>query len=404
MNIKPHYKKHLLTEYATGEKISSLYNFYSSLPDPDEILKENNYDYSILRNLLLDPHLSAVVQQRKGLVTQLGWEINYDGRKEISKKVVKWIERLNMQNIINNILDAVLYGFNVMEIIWEIKNGEIIPAKLEQKPAEWFIFDKDNSLHLRKKDTFGYSFVVGESIPPYKMLITQHNPCYVNPYGEKLISRCFWSVTLKRVGLDYWNTMMQRYGMPFMIGRYSPNATPQQKDELLDSLYGLVSNNIAVFQEGITIELKESPGYDFGQLYRFLEEFYNGEISKAILTVTLTTELGNVGSYAAAAEHKNLLTNIGLTDKKLVENTLNELIKYYCMLNFSVDDYPKIKLQKKESIIDANIDRDKILSEMGVVFSKEYFVKRYNLALEDFEFGKSLDREKVKSNVNETIL
>ena len=387
MNIKASKKQLLLKDYATGRKISSLYEFYSLLPDPDEVLKDNNYDYSILRNLLLDPHLSAVVQQRKGLVTQLGWEINYDGRKEISKKVVKWIEKLNMQNVINNILDAVLYGFNVMEITWEIKNNEIFPAKLEQKPQEWFIFDKDNSLHLRQKDSYGYSFAVGESIPTYKMLITQHDPSYVNPYGEKLITRCYHPVILKRAGLDYWQVMMERYGMPFLIGRYLPNSTEQQKSEMLDNLKEMVNDNVAVFQEGMTIELKESPRYDLGQLYKFLAEFYNGEISKAILTVTLTTELGNVGSYAAASEHKDLLSNIGLTDKKLVENTLNELIKYYCKLNFSVDEYPKIKFQKKESIIDANIDRDKILSEIGVVFTKEYFVKKYNLAIDEFEFS-----------------
>jgi hypothetical protein len=44
-----------------------------------------------------------------------------------------------------------------------------------------------------------------------------------------------------------------------------------------------------------------------------------------------------------------------------------------------------VKLTKKEAVIDESADRDKILSEIGVKFSKEYFMKRYNLAESDFE-------------------
>ena len=67
----------LLEQFATGKKVYQFFDLFPTLPDPDEILKQNNYDYNILRNLLLDPHLYSVVTQRKDQVKQLGWEISY---------------------------------------------------------------------------------------------------------------------------------------------------------------------------------------------------------------------------------------------------------------------------------------------------------------------------------------
>ncbi len=40
-----------------------------------------------------------------------------------------------------------------------------------------------------------------------------------------------------------------------------------------------------------------------------------------------------------------------------------------------------------EAIVEETAERDKILSEIGVKFSKEYFKKRYNLGEGDFKIN-----------------
>ena len=50
---------------------------------------------------------------------------------------------------------------------------------------------------------------------------------------------------------------------------------------------------------------------------------------------------------------------------------------------------PRIKLNKKEAVVEESAERDKILSEIGVKFTKEYFKKRYNLAEGDFSLIKN---------------
>ena len=51
----------------------------SVLPDPDTIFTENNYDYTVYRDILTDPHLMATIQQRKMQVMQMDYQIDSKG-------------------------------------------------------------------------------------------------------------------------------------------------------------------------------------------------------------------------------------------------------------------------------------------------------------------------------------
>lgn len=376
--------KQLKTDFAKADKLSSSFQLYSSLPDPDKILADNNYDYAILRDLMRDAHLSAVVQQRKSFVQQLGWEISCENDKQTEKKVVGWMQNINLDALIENALDAVLYGFSVLEINWGVKGGEIIPEEIKGKPQEWFIYDKDNKLRLRQKDQGSYAFAEGVELPKNKFLVVQHNANYVNPYGEKIISKCYWPVQLKRSGLDFWQIMVERYGMPFLIGRYSSTASEPEKAALLEGLQKMVTDNIAIFLDTVTIELKEHPKFDIGQLYQYLAEFYNSEISKAVLTETLTTEIRGQGSYAAAQVHRETAATVAMKDKKLIEGVINELLIMYVKFNYGEGKVIRFRLTKKESVEAESIERDIKLKNLGIEFSKEYFQRKYNLNEDDF--------------------
>ena len=47
----------------------------------------------------------------------------------------------------------------------------------------------------------------------------------------------------------------------------------------------------------------------------------------------------------------------------------------------------RIRLNKNKAVVEEGAERDKLLSEIGLKFSKEYFMKRYNLGEEDFELN-----------------
>jgi len=382
----------MTTDLATRDRFDLTKTYTNFLPDPDKILIENEYDYEIYRDLLLDPHLMATIQQRKMQVMQLEYEVQSSeaqsvkriAQGKIQKELEELFEEIDFNDLISEIMDAIFFGYSVVELTWK-KDGKLLrPDKIVGKPQEWFIFDKYNELRLRKYKHGFYLFEEGEKLPPYKFVLTQHKPTFTNPYGEKILSRCYWPVTLKKGGIEYWQLMMERYGMPYLMGRYPNTFTATQKTEFLDQLKQMVVDNITIFDEALGIELKESPQFDIGQLYENLVKFHNREVSKAVLTVTLTTEIEKTGSYKAGEVHKEMLQFLGESDRKLVESSLNKIIDYYCELNYGNIERPKIKLLDKEKVIDESAERDKALTEMGVKFTKEYFMKRYKLAESDF--------------------
>jgi len=403
--VKKNTKLNLFSEYATREKLEVLTRLMTVLPDPDDILAENSYDYKIYRDLLTDPHLMATIQQRKLQILQMDWEIDYDPsslsyagqgihQPELKDKAFEVIDKLPLQNIMSEMLDSIFFGMNCQEVFYETNAaGEVVPVSLVAKPQEWFIFTNNNELRLRKNVNGIYLFEEGKELPPLKFIINRYHPTYINPYGEKILSRCYWSVTFKRAATEFWQLMVERYGMPFLLGFYPAGWTQTQIDNLLEQLEDMVKENIAAFEDTMkdNIELKESPQYDIGQLYEFLIKFHNSEISKAVLTVTLTTDLQGAGSYKAADIHKEMLSFIGLSDKKIVENGINRLLQYWTFINWGHTDAPEIFLRKKEAIVEESGERDKLLTQMGVKFTKEYFKKRYNLEDEDFELGENND-------------
>lgn len=396
----------LTSEYATREKLEFLNRLMTVLPDPDEILAENGYDFKIYRDLLTDPHLTATIQQRKLQILQMDWEVVESVRSEaidtqskgqsgIKEKAEKILNELPLQRIMSEILDCILFGMTIQEITYAYNSdGELDPVKIEAKPQEWFIFTIDNELRLRKKSSSGiYLFEEGELLPELKFIINRYHGTYDNPYGEKILSRCYWPITFKRAATEFWQLMVERYGMPFLIGYHPAGWTQGEIDGFMDQLKEMISENVYAFPDTLKgmIELKESPQYDIGQLYDILIRHHNSEISKAVLTVTLTTDLNGVGSYKAAEIHKEMLSYIGLSDKKIVEDGINRILQYWTFINWGHKDATMFRLKKKEKIVDETENRDAVLSKIGVRFTKEYFKKRYRLEDSDFELSPLLN-------------
>jgi len=376
-------KANLLSEIATRKKLQTIIGFTKNLPDPDKILMANNYNYEIYRDLLTDGHLSANIMQRKMQILQMGWEIEAD--EEIETEIIEIIGNLNLNKIGSEMLDVIFFGLYVGEIEWKYENKKYYPVDIEGKPQEWFIFNNDNQIRLRKKENNIYYFEEGIELPEEKFIVMQNNPTYVNPYGEKVLSKVYWPIQFKRSAIEAWNDLGQKFGIPFLVGYYSSTANEEDKQKLMEAVEEMIENRIALLLDGTKIEFKENMKYEVGGLFEKFIEMMNKEISKAVLSETLTTDLTRTGSYSATEIHQQILEYIGLGDKKYVEFGINEMIKKYLRINYGNKYKARFRLKRKDKIIESTIERDKILKELGVKFTAKYFQKRYNLAEDDFE-------------------
>jgi phage gp29-like protein len=120
-------------------------------------------------------------------------------------------------------------------------------------------------------------------------------------------------------------------------------------------------------------------------------EFCNSEISKAILTQTLTTEIQGKGTYSAAQVHGSQLEKLTNADKRLVEKTINTLFRWINEINFRKPKHPKFALYREEEVDKALAERDVNLKQIGVKFKKNYFENNYNLKEDEFELVEQTD-------------
>lgn len=375
--------KKITDEIATRKRALNFYSLANILPDPDIVLRKQGKDMRIYRELLCDPHVFACVQSRKAGVLSLDWEINRSCNKDKNiEEIENLLKKLNVRKLISDILDCTQFGFQPLEIIWKrYKNGLILPEKIIAKPPEWFCFDDDNNLKFRTKENY-----YGELLPDKKFLLAQNNPTYNNPYGERTLSRVFWSVTFKKGGMKFWVVFTEKYGMPHLIGKHPRGATKAETDSLADMLEDMVQDAIAVIPDDSSVEIQEANKTSSADIYEKLIDKMNSEISKAILGQTLTTEIGSNGSYAASNTHMEVRQDIIDSDKKLVESIINQLIQWIYEINYGQNiEVPNFELYAPEDV-DLNLaQRDKILSETGVKFTKDYFIKTYGLNEDDFD-------------------
>jgi phage gp29-like protein len=209
----------------------------------------------------------------------------------------------------------------------------------------------------------------------------------VNPYGVKVFSKCYWPVKFKTAGFQWWTVFVEKYGGAFMYGKYPNNASEQHKAEMLESLDALIANAVAIFPEDseITIESLANKGSVNG-VYKQYIEAANAEISKTVLGQTLTTEIGDRGSYAAAKAHNMVREDLASADRRRICQMFNRLLAVWTLYNFGSDvTPPRFEFVKDEDLQKERAERDKDLYAVGWRPRKSYITREYEIPEEDFD-------------------
>jgi phage gp29-like protein len=359
------------------------------LPDPDKVLQKAGKGLEAYRDLMIDGHLFSVRQQRELKLQSMLWELyKEDTPDPIYELVNDCLKRIKIYDLLKYIMEARFMGTSIIEIIWKQKNGYWVPFQLEPKPIEWFRLKTDLSWRMYLPNLGSQNiFEDGVELPDYKFLIVQNGANPLEPYGDKILKRCFWPVTFKRGGVKFWAKFTEKFGMAQLIGKLPPGSTDEKISTLLTFLENMFEDSVAVIPSDGSIEAMNpntsANSDNYGKFLSYLEN----EISKVVLTETLTTQLGDSGSYAATESHAGILGDLAKTDAQFVSEAIDTLIRYIVELNFSTvpDDLPKFVMYFEEQIDKVLADRDKVLSDMGVKFKKNYFARAYNLQEDEFE-------------------
>lgn len=364
-------KQDLIRVIASRANAIDYWSFMHYLPNPDPVLKKMGKDISAYREILSDSHVGGCVRRRKAAIKGLEWRITPTGNEKTDQILTALFDRLPMSHIISQILDATLFGYQALEVMWESKDGLLLPTAIVGKPQEWFVFDEENQLMLRTKDNRN-----GDLVPEKKFLLATQQADFLNPYGRADLAMCFWAATFKKGGFKFWLEFMEKYGSPWLVGKHPRQAQIHEIDELLDSMEKMLGTAVAAIPEDSSIDLKESASKGASsQVFNDFLRYCKSEIAIALLGQNQTTEAE--ANRASATAGLEVTRDIRNDDASLVEGVFNQLLMWICELNFSVDTLPTFELFEQENIDKLQAERDKLLTEMGVGFTEQYIHRTY---------------------------
>ncbi|QZD72891.1 DUF935 domain-containing protein [Pseudomonas sp. 3-2] len=350
--------------------------FSAHLPNPDPILKAQGKDIQVYRDLRSSALVGGNIRRRKAAVLSLERGLKRgQATPKIERFITDWLADLDLDRILRELLDAPLFGYQPIELMWQPIGKHLVPQDLLGKPAEWFFYDPTNTLRFRAKD----AGPDGEPCDPQRFIVARQDATYANPYGFPDLSMCFWPATFMKGGLKFWVQFTEKYGSPWVIGKHPRGATDEETNLLLDSLEAMVQDAVAAIPDDASVQIIEAAGKaGSADVYRQLLDYCRSEINVAMLGQNQTTEKDtNRASATAGAE---VTQDIRDGDASIVATALNACIRHVIDLNFGTHvAAPVYALWQQEEIDKSLAQRDKALTESGVRFTNAYWQRTYNL-------------------------
>jgi phage gp29-like protein len=370
-------RQRLSEHIATRDRSPDFFALGMYLPNPDPILKKQGRDISIYSDLRSDAHVGGCIRRRKAAVLGLEWRVERDkASARMTRLCEEVLGRLDMRRLLHEILEATLYGWQPLEVLWSTPGaGPNVPLQVLAKPVHWFHFDGDGQLRFRCREQPLY----GELQPPRKFLVPAQEASYANPYGFADLSMCFWPTVFKRGGLKFWVTFTEKFGTPWVVAK-TPRGTPgPEQDKLLDQLEAMVQDAVAVIPDDASVDIKGATNKgSSADLYERLLMFCRSEIAIALLGQNQSTESNS--NKASATAGLEVGKDIRDGDARLCEAAINELLRWVVQANEGDGaPAPKFELFEQMEVDEVQAKRDKLLFDAGLRFTPAYWQRVYDL-------------------------
>jgi phage gp29-like protein len=366
-------RKLLSNHLATRANSLDFYALGMLLPNPDTILRSQGKNITTYRDMQVDALIGSCITRRKASVQALEFGLDRGAASSRHGKAVQaMLDVLPLTTIIEQMQDAVLYGYQPMEVIWGQSGGLFVPVDVQAKPPEWFCFDTANMLRFKSRT----HPLFGEEDPGKKYLLPRQSPSYQNPYGIASLSMCYWPLVFKKGGLKFWLAFTEKFGSAFSVGKLPRSATDAERAALLDSLEALIQDGVATIPDDGSIELVEMAGKSASaDLYAQLVEFCSAEITIALLGQNQTTQ--SSANRASATAGLEVTKDLRDADARLIASSITQLIKWVCELNFGEVPTPVFSFWDQKEQDELQATRDKSNYDAGARFTNKYWMRGY---------------------------
>lgn len=353
----------------------------SRLPDPDIILRQRGGRMELYRDMMMDDQVGHASEIIEMAVKSRPVEIDAAGSSDYMAGFCREMMQLwDHDNIVEQAINYRLLGYQPFELIYEASDRKWVITDVIGKPADWFTFNADRELVL----TAGGR---NQRVNPWNFITLVNKGTYDNPHGTAVLSGCFWPVSFKRGGVEFWVKFVEKYGIPYLIGKLPRGASAKEYDEMVERLDAMVQDAVAAIPSDNSVEiLTDAAKGASGELHERHVRYHDAVIMKRIAGSTLISDQGGgAGSFALSKTHANTTQMIIDAVGERVLTIYNKAFKRATLLNRNGDQPPRARFKKKEGVQLEVAERDQRLYATGVRFRKSYYEDLYNLQPDDFD-------------------
>lgn len=306
----------------------------------------------------LDPQVRACHHTKTMARLMTGWEFVPSGNKKPDDFVKYTTDNMtgSMHDFLRDLMEALKYGFAVVEIVWERYDsgpfrGYLGIKALKAKPSKSFRFDTDRKGNLKKRGIRQHINGLPKDLrlPRDKFIIYTYQKEPGGFYGRSDFQPVYRHYFLKQALERWWSAYLEKFAGPTAIGKFPQGATESEKKEVLTFLRKLQNNSAAIFPEKWEIELLESKEGGSENFLRALS-YHNKMVARGILVPDLIQDQGDrSGSYSLGQVHASnflwVLKGIGRELETVVDE---QLVRRLVDVNFAVDKYPTFQFMEFE--------------------------------------------------------
>jgi hypothetical protein len=318
--------------------------------------------YTIYKNIELDAHLTAAVNQRKNLTLCKDFDVLLNGEEiEDLEKIIKqkWF-----RDFIDYSLDSLFYGHSLIQFDSVVNDAfkavELVPR--EYVKPEFHIVTNTYA------DLSGTDYLEA----PY------NNWCIGvgKPKDLGLYLKAAPLVIWKKNALGAWSEFVEIFGSPIRIGK--TNVRDEQTRANMESyLRNMAVASYGVFDTDDLIELVESNRSDAFQVFDMMIQRCNSEISKLILGQTGTLD---EKAYVGSAEvQERVLKNVAYNDEFFIEGVLNyQLVPMMTRLGIFPEGVKiTVKAEDDLSLIEQSKIDIELIKTGKFTFTPDYLEEKY---------------------------
>jgi phage gp29-like protein len=374
--------KNLKNEIASAARDILQPVFMGILRNQDDTLlsRGGTKGLAIYDDIERDALAHAVINKRKMAVVSFPWEVDPASNSLKDRKAAELVKAqltaINFDKLTLDLLDAILKGFSIGEVVWNSDGNQIYVERIIPRNQRRFVFDEFRQVRMLTMQ----NMLKGEELPQRKFIVHSTGGKDGSPYGLGLGSKLFWPTYFKRQNITFWLTFADKFGSPTAIGKYPGGTSDTEQSDLLTAISSIAQESGVIVPDNMVIELLEASRSGAGDFYERMCRYMDEQISVAVLGETMTTIAKAAGLGSGQSDVQNdIRLELARADADLLTGTLQEtLVRWMVELNMPGAGIPRVwrKIEAQEDL-NARAERDERIKALGFKPTLDYITETY---------------------------